>query len=332
MSARRSGDRAPAFTLPGTGGRDYSLADYAGQPVVLVFYPGDDTPVCTKQLNSYNDGLDQFTDLGAQVLAISAQDVASHERFSAKHGGFEFPLLADTDKAVAGAYGTLGPIGFPRRSVFIVDGDGVVRYAHRAIAGLTYRPVSELVGASLERAAERLGLRRRSHATDPAGCATCVADGGRATSGASAAAILRTCVRRVHLAGARHRPRPDPLRLRRRSTAGARRRPRPSSLGVIRTPAADPLPQRLAALRAELAALIAEFRPDAVAVEHVFFQVNVRTAMSVGQASGLALAEAAAAGCEVAQYTPEPGQGRRRRLGRRGQGAGAEDGPGPPRG
>ncbi len=76
------------------------------------------------------------------------------------------------------------------------------------------------------------------------------------------------------------------------------------ALGVIRTPPADPLPQRLASLRAELAGLIAEFAPDAVAVEQVFFQVNVRTAMSVGQASGLALAEAAAAGCDVAQYTP----------------------------
>jgi thioredoxin-dependent peroxiredoxin len=140
------GERAPAFRLAGTGGKDYALEDYAGQPVVLVFYPGDDTPVCTKQLNTYNDGLDQFTNLGAQVLAISAQDVASHERFSGKHG-FAFPLLADPDKAVAGAYGTLGPIGFPRRSVFIVDGDGVIRYAHRAIAGLTYRPVSELVEA-----------------------------------------------------------------------------------------------------------------------------------------------------------------------------------------
>ena len=76
------------------------------------------------------------------------------------------------------------------------------------------------------------------------------------------------------------------------------------ALGVITTPAGEPLPQRLAALRGELAALIAEYVPDAVAVEHVFFQVNVRTAMSVGQASGLALAEAAAAGCEVVQYTP----------------------------
>jgi crossover junction endodeoxyribonuclease RuvC len=76
------------------------------------------------------------------------------------------------------------------------------------------------------------------------------------------------------------------------------------AMGVIRTPPTDPLPQRLASLRAELALLIAEFAPASVAVEQVFFQVNVRTAMSVGQASGLALAEAAAAGCEVAQYTP----------------------------
>ena len=76
------------------------------------------------------------------------------------------------------------------------------------------------------------------------------------------------------------------------------------SLGVIRTPAGDRLPQRLAALRAELVALLNEFEPTVVAVEQVFFQVNVRTAMSVGQASGLALCEAAAAGCEVVQYTP----------------------------
>jgi crossover junction endodeoxyribonuclease RuvC len=76
------------------------------------------------------------------------------------------------------------------------------------------------------------------------------------------------------------------------------------ALGVIRTPPTDALPQRLAALKLELAALIAEFQPHAVAVEQVFFQVNVRTAMSVGQASGLALAEAAAAGCDVMQYTP----------------------------
>jgi peroxiredoxin Q/BCP len=140
------GDKAPDFSLPGTGGRSYSLSQYAGQRVVLVFYPGDDTPVCTKQLNCYNNELAQFTDVGAQVLAVSAQDMASHERFATKHG-FQFPLLSDTDKAVAGLYGTLGPLGFPRRSVFVIDSQGIVRYAHRAIAGLTFRPVEELVGA-----------------------------------------------------------------------------------------------------------------------------------------------------------------------------------------
>jgi thioredoxin-dependent peroxiredoxin len=142
------GDRAPDFTLPATGNTQVSLRDFLGQPLVLVFYPGDDTPVCTKQLNSYNDDLSQFEALNAQVVAISAQSVESHEKFSGKHG-FKFPLLADTDKAVAGSYGTLGPLGFPRRSVFIIDADGVVRYAHRAIAGLTFRPVGELIDVLL---------------------------------------------------------------------------------------------------------------------------------------------------------------------------------------
>jgi peroxiredoxin Q/BCP len=140
------GDTAPEFTLPGTGDRSYSLSEYRGQPVVVVFYPGDNTPVCTKQLNSYTADIGQFDGVGAQVLAISPQSVDSHEGFAAKHG-FKFPLLADTDKKVAALYGTLGPLGYPRRSVFVVDADGVVRYAHRAIAGLTFRSTDELVRA-----------------------------------------------------------------------------------------------------------------------------------------------------------------------------------------
>ncbi len=140
------GDKAPAFTLPGTAGKSYSLSDYAGQPVVLVFYPGDNTPVCTKQLNAYNDEMSEFDMVGAQVLGISSQDVASHDEFSGKHG-FKFPLLADIDKEVSKQYGILGPLGFPRRSVFVIDGQGVVRYVHRALAGLSYRPVEELVAA-----------------------------------------------------------------------------------------------------------------------------------------------------------------------------------------
>jgi peroxiredoxin Q/BCP len=146
------GEPAPAFELPGTdnteeGRRTYSLAEFQGQPVVLVFYPGDNTPVCTRQLNAYTDDIDAFEAVNAQVLAISPQSVESHESFSCKQNGFGFPLLADEDKAVGDAYGVLGPLGFYRRSAFVLDGEGVVRYAHRAVAGLTFRPTEELVKA-----------------------------------------------------------------------------------------------------------------------------------------------------------------------------------------
>jgi peroxiredoxin Q/BCP len=140
------GAQAPGFELPGTSGRTYRLADYRGRKVVLVFYPGDDTPVCTAQLKSYTDDISQFENLDAQVLAISPQGVESHERFTAKHG-FSFPLLADTDKAVAEAYGILGPLGFYRRSVFVIDAEGIVRFAHRGLTGLAYQPSETLLDA-----------------------------------------------------------------------------------------------------------------------------------------------------------------------------------------
>ena len=145
-SKLRVGDQAPDFTLAGTGGVDYSLSAYRGKPVVLVFYPGDQTPVCTVQLSTYSDDISRFADLGAQVLGISPQGVDSHERFCERLN-LQFPLLADEDKVVAGAYGILGPLGFPRRSVFIIDGEGIIRYAHRALAGLTFRSTDELVEA-----------------------------------------------------------------------------------------------------------------------------------------------------------------------------------------
>jgi peroxiredoxin Q/BCP len=141
------GDVAPDFTLPGTGGRDYSLSEYRGTPVVLAFYPGDGSAVCTMQLSNYSHDIGRFEALGAAVLAISPQDVESHERFSADNGGFAFPLLADTDKSVAKLYDVPGPVGFYRRSIFVVDREGVVRYAHRSLAGLSFRPVDELIEA-----------------------------------------------------------------------------------------------------------------------------------------------------------------------------------------
>lgn len=147
------GSAAPDFTLEGSdntdaGRRTYSLSEYRGQVVVLVFYPGDNTPVCTRQLNAYTEDIDSFAEAGAQVLALSPQSVQSHDEFSCKQGGFAFPLLADTDKVVGDAYGILGPLGFYRRSAFVVDGEGIIRYAHRAVAGLTFRSTNELVEAA----------------------------------------------------------------------------------------------------------------------------------------------------------------------------------------
>ena len=143
--AVRVGDPAPDFTLPGTGGRDYTLSSYRGQPVVLIFYPGDNTPVCTEQLTTYTADVSEFEAVGAQVLALSPQDVESHEGFSAAQGGFGFPLLADVDKAVGEAYGILGPLGFYRRSIFVLDAAGVIRYGYRSITSLTFQPTEQLV-------------------------------------------------------------------------------------------------------------------------------------------------------------------------------------------
>ncbi len=135
---------APDFELDGTGGRRYALADERGATVVLVFYPADNTPVCSTQLSAYNSDLASFTRLGAQVLGISPQDVASHEAF-ADELGLTFPLLADLDKTVGRSYGVMGPLGFYRRSVFVIDAAGAVRYAHRSVGGFGFRPVDEVV-------------------------------------------------------------------------------------------------------------------------------------------------------------------------------------------
>ncbi len=141
-----AGTTAPDFTLPGVllAGRtaergDYTLSAQRGQPVVLAFYPGDNTSVCTRQLCSYTSGLDGFTGLGATVWGISPQDVDSHEAFARKYD-LGFPLLADAGLAVTRQYGiSLGGVGL-RRSVFVIDGDGIVRWKHVGLVGLTFPP------------------------------------------------------------------------------------------------------------------------------------------------------------------------------------------------
>jgi peroxiredoxin Q/BCP len=136
------GDAAPDFELPGTGDKTYRLADYRGRKVVLAFYPGDFTAVCTKQFCSYRDESERLDELGADVLGISPQSVDSHERF-AQEKSLNVPLLADEDKAVAKAYGVLaGPM--VRRAVFVVDEGGIVRHRKVTLAGLTYESVADL--------------------------------------------------------------------------------------------------------------------------------------------------------------------------------------------
>jgi peroxiredoxin Q/BCP len=136
------GDQAPDFELPGTGERTYRLSDYRGAKVVLAFYPGDFTMVCTRQLCSYRDDREQLEALDAEVLAISPQSVASHERFrNAK--GLTVPLLADEDRTVARAYGVLAA-GQVRRSTFVIDEEGVVRHRKVRVLGLGYDSVEDI--------------------------------------------------------------------------------------------------------------------------------------------------------------------------------------------
>jgi peroxiredoxin Q/BCP len=140
------GDPAPRFCLPGTGGRTYCLEEEAGRTVVLVFYPADRSPVCTQQLRSYSEDLSRFSELGATVWCLSPQDVESHERFVAEEG-LALPLLADVDKAVGTSYGILGPLGFYRRSVFVIGSGGTIRFARRSLTSMTYVPADRLVAA-----------------------------------------------------------------------------------------------------------------------------------------------------------------------------------------
>ena len=160
------GDEAPDFELPGTSGRTYRLSDLRGRNVVLAFYPGDATTVCTKQFCSYRDKADRLDELDAEVLGISPQSVESHERW-AREQELNVPLLADEDLAVSRRYGVTGWLGpfarftelvdvpggrYVMRSIFVVDREGIVRYRHVSRTGSTFQRVEDLerVVAALE--------------------------------------------------------------------------------------------------------------------------------------------------------------------------------------
>ena len=143
MAKLALGADAPGFELPGTRGRTYRLTDYGSTGVILAFYPGDFTPVCTRQFCSYRDDGDRLEALGVPMLGISPQSVDSHEQFASQHG-LNVPLLSDPDKRVARSYGAVGLGGVVRRAVFLVDPDGIVRFRHVALFGLRYQDVGDL--------------------------------------------------------------------------------------------------------------------------------------------------------------------------------------------
>lgn len=122
------GEKAPLFTLPSTRG-EIVLADELKQgPVLLVFYPGDDTPVCTKQLCNYRDNLESFAELGIRVIAINPQSLDSHAKFSSKYK-LPFPVVADADGEMCRAYGARSFLGTTRRALVLVGHDGKVKWS-----------------------------------------------------------------------------------------------------------------------------------------------------------------------------------------------------------
>jgi len=141
------GDEAPDFELPWTGEGEFKLSGHRGRWVVLAFYPGDFTSVCTKQFCNYRDGREEVDGLDAVIVGVSPQDLASHEKFTDEYG-LTVPLAADENLDVAKAYGTAGPGGkFVRRSIFIVDPEGTIRYRKVALVGLGYEDVGDLRSA-----------------------------------------------------------------------------------------------------------------------------------------------------------------------------------------
>jgi len=141
-------DKAPDFSLEGDDGELYRLSGHLGERVLLVFYPGDNTPVCTRQLCEYRDGIEAFADLGVSVVGISSDDLESHRDFRSKHD-LPFVLLSDQDLDVAKLYGCKGALGM-KRAVFLVDEKGMIRYAHIEVLALFRRRAEELLEAIRE--------------------------------------------------------------------------------------------------------------------------------------------------------------------------------------
>lgn len=138
-------DEAPDFVLNDEEGRPFSLRDHRGEMLLLVFYPGDDTPVCTRQLCDYRDGIEAFEGLGVRVVGISKDGAESHRAFKEKHK-LPFTLLSDPDLGVAAAYDSKGLLGM-KRSVFLIDESGLIRYRHVEALSVFRRAREEIIAA-----------------------------------------------------------------------------------------------------------------------------------------------------------------------------------------
>ena len=125
------GANAPNFALKDQTGKTHKLSDYKGKTVVVAFYPKDDTPGCTAEMCSLRDGMEQFKAKGVVVLGVSVQDTTSKKAFASKNR-LSFPLLADTEKSTAKAYGVLGANGVAERVTFIIAQDGTIKNIDRA--------------------------------------------------------------------------------------------------------------------------------------------------------------------------------------------------------
>ena len=141
----RVNDKAPDFSLVDDRGASFKLSAQVGNKVLLVFYPGDNTPVCTKQLCDYRDGLESFEGLGVKVVGISHDDAESHQKFREKHK-LPFTLLTDPEYEVAALYDSKSLLGM-KRSVFLVDQSGLIRYMHIESMALFRRRREEVLEA-----------------------------------------------------------------------------------------------------------------------------------------------------------------------------------------
>jgi len=130
------GTDAPAFTAKDTNGNTISLSDFAGKTVVLYFYPKDDTPGCTKQACSFRDAQPEYQGKDIVVLGVSADDEVSHQAFTAKYN-LNFPLLADTDKALITAFDVDGG-GYAKRVTYVIDGEGKITYVDGSVNTTTH--------------------------------------------------------------------------------------------------------------------------------------------------------------------------------------------------